>query len=168
MATLTSRVQVLIHATQVVPLDLSAAESVLNLMNILDLANGTGANQADVLWSDTRTLTASQSEDLDIIGGGLTDPFGVTFAPARIKAIMISSAKSNLNDMTLFGDALGPAFLNTAATTMTLAPGGVFLLTDPSATAYPVGAGATDIIQIANAAGVNSISYSIVILGCSA
>lgn len=164
---LTSRVAVTFTARQVVTLDLSSAESVLNSAPFLDFANGTGANQADVVWSDTRSLGPSASEDLDLIGGGLTDPFGVAFAPARIKAILISSAKANLNDMTLFGDALGPAFLNTAATTITLAPGGVFLLTDPSAAGYPVGAGATDIVQIANAAGTNTISYSIVILGCS-
>jgi hypothetical protein len=162
---LTTRVQVHLHATQTVAADLSSADSVLNLQSILNLANGTGANQANVIWSDTRSLGPSASEDIDLIGGGLVDPFGVAVAPSKLRVIMISSASSNLNDMTLFGDALGPAFLNTAATTVTLKPGGVFLLTDPSAAGIAIGAGATDIIQIANAAGVNTISYSIVVVG---
>src|SRR5690349_14906604 len=38
---------------------------------------GTGNNQANTMFADTRTLTASSSENLDL-AGGLTDPLGGT------------------------------------------------------------------------------------------
>ncbi len=57
--------------------------------------------------------------------------------------------------------------LNTAATTITLHPGGIFLIADPSLAAFAVTATTGDVIKIVNAAGASAV-VDIVIIGTSA
>ena len=90
----------------------------------------------------------------------------MAFAPVKIKAIYIKAASTNTTNLTLFGDALSVPILNTAATTTTLPPGGVFLKTAPPLAGIAVGAGATDIIQVACGAGA-ICSYNVVLIGTS-
>lgn len=165
-ATLRARVAVHINATLTQTLDLVTADAPLVQQPFLDLTNGTGANQANVVWSDDRSLATGTTEDIDLVGGGLTDAFGATVAPARLRTVLIVSSASNTTNLTLFGDANSVPLLNTAATTVTLKPGGFYLYTDPSTAGTVVTAGTGDIIQVANAAGATA-TYRIVILGAS-
>ena len=137
------------------------------IKRVLDLASGTGLNQANVVWSDTRTLTTAQTDSLDLAGGGLTDPFGAAFAPAKVKAIIVASSSANTTNLTVFGDAAHVPFLGTVATSMTLTPGGFIVLTNPSLAGWVVTAATADIIKIVNAAGA-SATYDIVVIGTSA
>ena len=132
-----------------------------------DIANGVGANQANVLWSDQRTLTASSTEDLDFAGGGLTDVFGAAIAPAKVRAILIYAATTNTNNVVVGGDANSIPFLSTAATTVSIQPGGSLILTAPASAGIAVTAGTGDIFQVANSGGGTSVVYDIVVLGTS-
>jgi hypothetical protein len=150
----------------------SASDLITGQCNVVtsglnSFANGVAANQADVIWSDTRSLATGATEDLDLLGGGLLDPFGVAFAPAKVRALYIKAAATNTTNLTIFGDANSVPALNTAATTITLQPGGVFLMTWPALAGIAVGAGATDIIQVVNGAGATAY-YNIIVVGTSA
>lgn len=162
---LISRVSVTLTGTLLSSPDFADVSFPLALLRTIDFANGAGAFQGNVLWADQRTIAPSGTDSLDLVGGGLVDALGVAVAPARLRALLIYSAPGNLNNLTILGTANAVPILNTAATTHTLTPGGIFLATNPSAAGFVVTAGTGDIIQIVNAAGVNSVTYDIAIIG---
>lgn len=132
-------------------------------------ASGTGANQADVLWSDTRTINASSSESLDL-AGSLTNAFGATVTFAKVKAIIISAASANTNNVQV-GGAGSNDFVNwvaNASDIVNVRPGGVFVLVSPDSTSYAVTASTGDILKIANSSSGTSVTYTITIIGTSA
>lgn len=132
----------------------------------ISLASGTGANQANAMFADTRTLTASSTENLDL-AGVLTDAFGATLTFTKIKAILVMAASGNTNNVIL-GGAASNAFVNwvgDATDTVVVRPGGCFMLVAPDSTAYAVTAGTGDILKVANSAGSTSVTYTIVIIG---
>lgn len=45
-------------------LDLGTADLPVDVQAAIALANGTGANQADLYWSDTRTIAASATDSM--------------------------------------------------------------------------------------------------------
>jgi len=166
-ASLVSKVEITIKGTLTQSLALAPGGAIaapVFSQIVKDFANGSGANQANVIWSDRRTLTASTTEDLDFAGGGLLDAFGAAIAPTKIRLVYIASSSANAQNLTLFGDTASIPILNTAATTYTLQPGGVFLGMWPATAGLTVTATTADIIQVANGAGV-SVTYDIVVLG---
>lgn len=165
---LTSRITLELTSKLTSALDLKSATADLVKRYMLDLANGVAANQANVVWEDQRTLAASAVDSLDLAGGGLVDAFGVTFAPTKLRAVVVNAAAANLNNLTLFGDANHVPILNTPATTMTLHPRGFFVMEWPALAGIPVTAGTGDILKVTNAAGVNSVVYDIIIIGTNA
>jgi hypothetical protein len=164
-ASLSARIEVKVTGTLTNILDLAEASAPLTALRAQAFANGVGANQANVIWSDRRTLGSGVTEDLDFVGGGLTDAFGVAVAPAKIRALIISSATSNTVNLTLFGDAASILFLSTAGSTMTLRPGGIFVFTAPDLAGVTVTGATSDIIQVAN--GAASSTYDIIVIGTS-
>lgn len=133
------------------------------------ISNGTGADQADILWHDQRTLAASTSEDLDL-SGSLTDSFGTTVALARVKAIIVAAASAN-GGLIQVGGASSNQFINWVANSsdiIQVRAGGFFMMVAPDATAYAVTAGTGDLLKIANTDGVDSATYDIYIIGASA
>lgn len=135
----------------------------------LNLGSGTGATQADRLFTDNRTLSASASEDLDL-AGVLTDAFGATLTFARIKGLVIKAATANTNNV-IVGNAASNGFITWcggATNTVTVRPGGVFALWAPDATAYAVTAGTGDLLHIANSGAGTSVTYDVILIGASA
>jgi len=149
-------------------LDLQAPQVPLVKRYTVALANGVAANQANVVWADQRTIAPSGVDSLDLQGGGLVDALGVAFAPVKLKAIIIQSAKANLNNLTLFGDANHVPILGTVATVTTLQPGGIYAQQWPALAGVAVTAGTGDIVKVTNAAGTNSVVYDIIIIGTNA
>lgn len=127
------------------------------------LTDGTGAGQADRLFTDQRTI--STNDDLDL-AGVLVDAMGTTLTFARIKALYIEALAANTNPITI-GAGTNPwaTFLN-AAGTATLRPGGFLVAYAGSdATGWTVTAGTGDILRLS---ATGSQVYNIGILGCSA
>lgn len=133
----------------------------------LNLTNGTGANQADKVFADQRTINASTTEDLDVSAGALTDSFGVTFTITELKVLMVCASSANTNNVVLGGDANSVPFLSTAATTVSIKPGGCFMFTDPSAAGTTVTNATGDVIQVANSGAGTTVTYDIIMLGSS-
>lgn len=166
-ATLTSRVKIQLTGTLSNVLDLVTASAPLAETYTVDMESGTGTNMADVIWGDTRTIAASTTEDLDVAGGGLTDAFGTAFAPAKIKVLAVCAASGNTNNVVVGGDANSVPFLSTAATTVSVQPGGCLVLVNHK-TGITVTAGTGDIIQVANSGAGTTVSYDVLIIGTSA
>jgi hypothetical protein len=134
----------------------------------IELASGTGADQADRVFSDERTLAGSASEDLDL-AGSLVDALGTTITFARIKAIYIENLATGANQV-IVGAAASNAFTGPfGASTHTVAvrAGGLLAMICRDATGWAVTAGTGDLLKIANSTS-GSIQYRIVIIGCSA
>jgi hypothetical protein len=152
-------------------LDLTTALATHNLSRGTAFDNGTGAGQVDRIFSDTRTLTASSSEDLDLVGT-LTDAFGATVTFARIKGILVSAATGNTNNVVVGGVASGWASLLSPAASglITLRPGSFFVAGcgAADATGWVVTATTADLLHVANSAGGTSVTYDVVVIGCSA
>lgn len=145
--------------------DVAGAEQEFDVTHSVSFADGVGANQANVFFADTRTLTASSTEDLDLTGS-LSDVFGASLVNARIKAIRISAAAGNTNNV-IVGAASGTqwASLLNAAGTLTLPPGAYFEAAVPTAAGWAVTGGSADLLKVANSAGSTSVTYTIELIG---
>lgn len=165
---LTAEARATLSANQTGTNDFGGPRYTPNIDKILQFANGTGANQADILWADTRTLAASATEDLDL-AGVLTDAFGATVAAAKVVAILVIADPGNTNDVVI-GAATQPIPLfGGTAGTFAVKPGGFFFCAAPgTAGQCAVGAGATDDLKVANSAGGTAVTYSIAVLARSA
>ena len=149
-------------------LDLSNPSDSLDFSARIQLTSGTGANQADLDFHDRRTLTASQTEDLDL-AGVLTSPLGTTLTFARIKAVLVKASSSNTNNVNVTRPASNglPIFL-AASDGIPVRPGGAFAWIAPDATGVAVTAGTGDLLTFTNSAGSTSVTYDVVIVGASA
>lgn len=168
---LTARFSVAATASQTATLDLGTALAQLSKSYTVDLANGTAAGQVDRIFHDTRTLTASATEDIDL-AGVLADALGTTLTFARVKGLIVAAAAGNTNNV-IVGGASATQFVSwvgAATHTVTVRPGAVLALMAGSADAvgYVTAAGSTDLLKIANSGGTTSVTYDLVVIGCSA
>lgn len=149
--------------------DLSNPTQSLSYLQKVQYTNGTGAGQADLLWSDTREIPASSNDDLDLVGS-LSDAFGTTFSAARIKALIVKAAVGNTNNVVI-GDAASNVWSSLLGTdgTVVLRPGAFFGVTagPADAVAYPCSAGSTDILRVANSGAGSTVEYDIIVVGVS-
>lgn len=157
-------------AAPVIDLGTGTAASVnIASEDTIKTTNGTAAGQADRVFSDRRTLSASATEDLDL-AGVLTDAFGNTVSFARIKAIKIKAAAGNTNQVVIgaAGSNQWGTLLN-ATGTISLNKGGVFEAAcgETDSIGWAVTAGTGDLLKIANGGAGTSVTYDITIVGCS-
>lgn len=149
--------------------DIGSRQQDINYTVSRPFASGTGADQADLTFADTRTLSASSTESLDL-AGGLTDALGNTLTFASVKALIVVAAAANTNDV-IVGGAASNAFstmFGDATDTIKVPPGGVMVLADFGATGFAVTASTGDLLKIANGGSGTSVSYDILIVGDSA
>lgn len=129
-------------------------------------ANGTGADQANQVWSDERSLADDGTEDIDL-AGALTDAFGDTITFTGIKGILIQnqSADAGLEVKPKATNGwLGP--FADASDQITIPAGGQWLMTNPSAAGWAVTASTGDLLTLTHdGTGTSALSYKIVIVG---
>ena len=162
---LAATIKVLLQLVGTNPLDLVTPQANHDITTQIDYTTGAGANGANELFSDTRTLADNTSENLDL-AGSLTNAFGTTVAFARVKFIYIKN-KSTTQVLSI-GGAASNQFINWVADAtdiIKIRPGGVFLLIAPDATGYPVTAGTGDLLKVANGNAGSSTDYDIIIGG---
>lgn len=149
-------------------LDLSTPVDCLTKKTKIELANGTGASSADLCFHDTRTISASSNEDLDL-AGSLAGPFGASQVFVELRALLISASSSNTNNVRITRPASNgvPLFL-AASDGIDVPPGGVFLWSCPADGKVTVTASTGDLINIANSSSGTSVTYDVVIVGVSA
>src|SRR5262249_51215005 len=143
--------------------DLAASSLPLNYSSSWSIANGVGANQADLSYSAQRTIPGGGNEDLDLAAGTLTT-LGATLTFAKIKAIIVEALGTNSGTVTV-GGAPSNAFVGpfgAATHTVILPAGGVFTARAPGA-GWTVTPTTADLLRIA---GANQ-NYKIVLIGTS-
>jgi hypothetical protein len=166
---LTTKFVTTLVATLTDALDLSTATDPLSYTKRTTLTSGTGSNQADMMWHDTRTLSASADEDLDL-AGVLVNGLGDTQTFARVKGLLVAAAAANTNNcnVTSDGSAGVPGLFLALGDGVVVRPGGLFLWTAPDATGAVVTATTGDLLNVANSSGSTSVTYDVVIIGASA
>ncbi len=157
-----------IDATYQNIIDLVTADAPLQTQKKITMTNGTGASTADLVFSDTRTLSASASENLDL-AGSLADVFGSTLTFVELRAVMVIAAAGNTNNVRVTRPASNgvPLFL-AASDGIDVPPGGVFLWACPADGKVTVTASTGDLLTVANSSSGTSVTYDVVIVGTSA
>jgi hypothetical protein len=128
---------------------------------------GVGSNQADKVYTATRTVAASGTDALDL-AGVLTDPLGSALTFVKMKALLVRAAAANTNNVRLNRPATNGVPLFVAVSSgIDILPGGLFLWTAPGA-GVTVTPATGDIINLDNSGAGTSVTYDIVIVGTSA
>ena len=167
--TLRAKIAATIEATYKNILDLSTIEDRHSRNVPIELGNGTGANLADLLFHDTRTIAASGSEDLDL-AGGLTNPLtGAAMTFVELRAVIIRAATGNTNNVRFSRPASNgvPLFL-AAGDGIDIPPGGQFMWACAADGKVTVTAGTGDLLTVANSSSGTTVTYDITIVGTSA
>jgi hypothetical protein len=120
------------------------------------------------VFTDTRTLGISATEDLDL-AGVLTDAFGAVITFVKIKALIIKAAAANTNNVNLSrpAGATGVPIFLAVSDGIIIPPGYTFAW-------FGSGAGITvtpstgDLITLTNSGAGTSVNYDVVIIGTSA
>ena len=163
--TFNGRVSIKVSAEIADVLDIATATMPVEFDAASVFTDGTGANQAKKIWHDTRTLSASATESLDLYGG-LTDAFGTTLNFAKIKAVVITAASGNTNSVQVTRPASNgvPLFM-AASDGIALTPGASFAAVFPDANGIAVTASTGDLLTLTNSAGSTSVTYTIIVIG---
>lgn len=166
MSSLTGKINLDIAMLLAAALDVGSASYSANYGANYAFTNGTGANQANAIFTDTRTLAASASEDLDL-AGALVDAFGATLTFDKVKALIIKADAANTNDVLVGGaaSAQAAAFFGDASDVVKVKPGGTLALIAPDATGYDITATSADLLKIANSSSGSGVGYTIIIVG---
>lgn len=163
----TAIIRAAIEGELVGAVDIGTVSHVMSYAPALPFSDGTGANQVGQIWADTRTLSASATEDLDLSGTALVNAIGQSVAFTKIRGLLIRAAAGNTNNVIVGGATSNQwlTWVGAGTHTVTVRPGGLLLLAAPDATGYAVTAGTGDLLKIANSAGGSSVSYDIVLIG---
>lgn len=168
---LNSKLAISITADHIKDLDLASGKVALAKVYQAVLSSGTGVGQADLLFHDQRTLSASATENLDL-SGSLADAFGATLAFVKVKAIVFVAASTNTNNVIVGGDVTNTFFPMFGAETdsLILRPGATFALIAGvgDSTGYAVTAGTADLLKVTNSAGTTGVTYDVYVFGTSA
>src|SRR5690242_5351636 len=164
MASQYTTVKLEVTSTLTSALDLVNVVSPLDYVAGFDLKTGTGSGQADMQWSDERTLAASASEDLDL-AGSLTGPVGSTLTFARIKGILIKAKSTNTNNVVVSSPASNAAPLFGGTTgSISLAPGEIFAWFAPVGGGKVVTPATGDLVHVANSGAGTSVDYDVIVI----
>ena len=168
---LSGTLKVSANFTQTKTPDLTSASAAIAHALTLTFTDGTAAGSADRIWVDTRTLTASSSETIDL-SGTLTNAYGDSVVFADLRAILVTADSTNTNNVNVTRPSTSPItglplFL-ADGDGIAVRPGGVFVWGCPDATGVAVTATTADKISFANSAGSTSVTYSVILIGASA
>jgi hypothetical protein len=127
----------------------------------LSLADGTGANQAQVVWSASRTA-ATTGESLDLRSLSDTrDGAAVTVSFTAVKAIYVRNTHAT-NSLLIGGSTIGGFVGLPFSSGLAAAPGGAYFFTSPSGSGFAVN-GNSWIARFTGSGG--SCTYDIVLIG---
>lgn len=165
-ATLSSNVSVSVAALLQDGATIGSVAHDIGYKMAIALTNGSGANQANQAYAGRRTLAASGTENLDL-SGGLNNAFGTSLVFTAIKAIVITAAAANTNDVVVGGAASNGfvSWVGDPTDTVKVKPGGMLVIAAPGAAGFAVTAATADLLKITNSAGGTGVTYDVVVIG---
>jgi hypothetical protein len=163
-ASLTSKIVLNVGTTYTGSSGLGTSIETLNLDYSIDLASGSGANQANVIYSASRSLADDVNETLDLYASGtLTDSFGTALTMTRLKTIILYNTSTDAS-LKVGGGTTPVALFADASDIMTLPPGGKLLFSAPDATGVLLSTNKN--LKLAHdGTGTSALVYKIVVLG---
>jgi hypothetical protein len=161
-----TKIIVKVTATPTRSLDLQTVEAPLAITKTFSWVDGTLADQANRVWADQRTLGASANEELDL-AGSLTNFAGQTITFTVIRAVLLTAAAANTNNVFVGGAAANGFNAPFAAVgdELTLRPGGLILMIARDTTGYAVTAGTGDLFRFENSAAGTSVTWDMTLVG---
>lgn len=142
--------------------DLSALEEKVSYSNSpITYSNGTGANQANTYFSDTRTLAAT-NESFDM--NALVDKYGDTLVNTKIRLLFIRHKGTVAGQSLSLSGNFMSSIISGASPTLVIRAGGYFLAESPI-DGYPVTQTSVDVLTVTNTA---TFDYDIIIIGSTA
>lgn len=163
MAGVTAEISFGMNIRQTGTNDLSSLVGKLNISELVQFEEGTNTvGKADILFSDTRTLAASATENIDL-SGALTDAFGASIIAAELVAIYVKASAANVNNVNVTRPASNgvPLFL-AAGDGVAVQPGEWFEFVSQKGIAVTAATG--DLITITNSGAGSSVTYNIVVI----
>jgi hypothetical protein len=167
MAGVAAEISLNISAKETGTADLGTPSMLAKIEKLLSFTPGTAADgQANILFSDQRTLAASATEDLDL-AGVLSSAFGSTITAAEVVFVYFEAASGNTNDVQITRPAANgvPLFL-AAGDGIALKPGDFFCLSNDDG--YTVTAATGDLITVTNSAAGTPVTYKVLIIARTA
>lgn len=142
---------------------MASAKDIVSRSVQIEIANGTGSGQSDLVYRSTPTINASANLDLDL--RALTDVFGSNVVFARIKQIFIRNTSVGTVS---FKPGASDAWVTLLATgsEVIIPANGLLLVGTESGNGMAVGSG-TDNIRLTNN-GATAATPEIIIIGTSA
>lgn len=164
---LTAVINLSIAGKQVNALDLGSEVNPFAKDLLISLTSGVGANQADKVFADTRTLALSGTEDLDLVGT-LLDGFGAAITMVKLKALFLFAAAGNTNDVQLSRPASNgvPLFV-AAGDALPVRPGGAIAWIAPG-TGVTVTPSTGHLLTVTNGGAGTAVTYDVILVGTSA
>jgi hypothetical protein len=170
--TVSAKLSAVFEASQVGTNDYGGPNFSAVMQDVLQLSNGGGAGQANILFMDERTVASAANDDLDLNGTALQTVYGANIAATSIVAVLIVNAPRlasdpvNTTSLTI-GGGTSPVTTFMGGTTPTFGPirpgGFLFFGCDAVGGVGAITAGTADILRIANSAGA-SAKYQIALL----
>ena len=163
-ASLTSKIVLNVGTTYTGSSGLGTSIETLNLDYSIDLASGSGANQANVIYSASRSLADDVNEVLDLYASGtLTDSFGTALTMTRLKTLILYNTSTDAS-LLVGGGTTPVALFADASDIVTLPPGGKFMMSAPDATGILLSTNKN--LKLAhNGTGTSALVYKIIAIG---
>ena len=163
--TLTTNIDLSLLAQYVDSGDLNPTRGVLSPKIEDELATGTAANQANLVWYDRRTLAAT-SEQVDL-AGVQREAFADVATFTKLKTLLIRNNQTTSGlTLTIGGGTTNPitTIFGSTATNCTevIGPDGVCLKHNP-VDGFAVTAGSADTLKLDS--GTNTVVYDIIAIG---
>jgi hypothetical protein len=160
---LNAQILLQVLATETVAADLATSVRTTSISQTVALTDGTGASQAQLTWSDSRSILPASDDILDV--SSLADDRG-TVQFTAVKAIYLR----NTGTVSIYWD--GNADWDTGpqktpdTSRMEIPAGGIYLATNASADGWAVGASAEYVtIENGDPAELETATYDLVIVG---
>ena len=134
-----------------------------NQQPVTTYTNGSGANQANVLYQAAFTLSGS-TETVNFYTGSFSDSYGTAMVLTGVKAIYIQNTSST-NNLVVGNAGTDPwgGVLSTTGT-ITLLPGDWIVMATPSAAGWPVTSTSCELLFT----GTSGQTFSVALLGIGA
>lgn len=163
-AALTSKVIFTIQTQYTGSAGLGTSTETLNLDYGISLTSGTGANQADVVYSASRSLADDANEVLDFYASGtLTDAFGTALTIETLKLLIVSNTSTDAS-LLIGGGAVAVTLFDDITDIVTIPPGGKFMISAPDATGVDITTN-KDLNLLHGGQGTSALVYKIIAIG---
>lgn len=170
MTTLTAKITTSIAADLAGTPALALPDAPLTKSYVASYANGSGANQVQAIYSGSRTIAGSGTDNLDL-NGLLTDALGNVVSITGVKEIIIANTgPSQIRVGKKITNGFAGPFDQTAGAlgslveVITGSSPGVYRASNASATGWPVTPGTGDLLSIENMSATGA-TYDVIIIG---